>query len=386
MTSPNNSLHICLTSFENQSRIIKEVRSLVSLNIVQNVYVAALGSTRLEKNVDLGPGIFVNRFRLITRNLGKNLFFQIIKYIEFLFRVGFYYKNKDISIINVHTVDLLPIGVLLKYYYGAHLVYDAHELETETNGLSGIRQKIYRWIESHFIKNVDLTIVVSEAIADWYESRYSIKRPVVVLNAPKRYALSKGHDYFRKKYNIPTDVKIILYQGMFAKGRGIELILDAVRMRDKINFAVVFMGYGALQSTIDAAALSCRGIYVHPAVPSDELLNYTRCADFGISLIERTCLSYYYCMPNKLFEFMAAGLPVIVSNMQEMSKLVRENKVGIVVLENNVDSLNAAIDLIFAEESKDLRDRVIQTANSYSWEVQEKKMQMAYSELKTKDS
>ena len=168
---------------------------------------------------------------------------------------------------------------------------------------------------------------------------------------------------------------------MFAKGRGIELVIDAIRNRKKSDIAVVFMGRGVLQSTIiDAVSANC-GIYFQAAVPPSELLDYTRCADYGISIIENTCLSYYYCMPNKLFEFLAAGLPVVVSNMLEMSKLVQENGIGVVVAENTVDSLNVAIDSIIANDTQDLRSRVIRTANGHSWELQEKKMFIAYSAL-----
>ena len=353
----------------------------MSLGIADNVFVAALGGGALKKTEKLSPEIYIKRFDLITRRFGKGLFFQTIKYIEFLIKVGIFYKDKKISIINVHTVDLLPLGALLKSFFGAQLVYDAHELETETNGLSGLRKKIYQWIESRFIKQVDLTIVVSESIADWYARRYSISRPVVVLNSPNRYALNESKDYFRKKFNIPTNTKILLYQGMFAKGRGIELVIDAIRNRKKSDIAVVFMGRGVLQSTIiDAVSANC-GIYFQAAVPPSELLDYTRCADYGISIIENTCLSYYYCMPNKLFEFLAAGLPVVVSNMLEMSKLVQENGIGVVVAENTVDSLNVAIDSIIANDTQDLRSRVIRTANGHSWELQEKKMFIAYSAL-----
>ena len=86
-----------------------------------------------------------------------------------------------------------------------------------------------------------------------------------------------------------------------------------------------------------------KNIYFHKAVSPDVLLDYTSSADFGISTIEDSCLSYRYCLPNKMFEYLMAGIPVIVSNLYEMKRLVESNMVGTVAKENTSDVLKEAI-------------------------------------------
>src|SRR5690606_6727838 len=127
-------------------------------------------------------------------------------------RVSFFYKRMNINVISVHSLGLLPLGVFLKKIYHAELVYDTHELETETNGLKGIRKKINKLLEKRLINNVDMTLVVSNSIADWYANEYGIQRPSVILNAPTHREL-KANNHFREQLDIREDQIILLYQG-----------------------------------------------------------------------------------------------------------------------------------------------------------------------------
>ena len=108
--------------------------------------MAALYADGLPEHECYGEGVEAKRFKLKTRSLRKDLFTQVFKYLEFSFRVGSYYRSKDIDMINIHALSLLPLGYILKILYGAKLIYDTHELETETNGSKGIRKKLSKWI------------------------------------------------------------------------------------------------------------------------------------------------------------------------------------------------------------------------------------------------
>ncbi|MBF4323133.1 glycosyltransferase, partial [Vibrio anguillarum] len=211
---------------------------------------------------------------------------------------------------------------LLKKLFKVKLVYDAHELETEKNGLNGFRQRISKYIESLFIRSCDLIIVVGENIADWYANAYKIERPLVVKNSP-RFRLQAKKNLFRERLGILPNQKILLYQGGLMKGRGVQLILDAFKERKDSHVVAVFMGYGDLTTEVEQAAKNHQNIFYFPAVSPNVVLDYTASADIGISLIENTCLSYYFCMPNKLFEYAMAGIPVIVSDMKEMAEAVQ---------------------------------------------------------------
>jgi len=378
-----NNLHISLTEFRNESRVLKQVTSLSNAKVFENIFIASLHSDDLKETESYAENINLKRFKLTTRKLPKNFVVQVFKFIEFFFRVAFFYRKKNIDVVNVHALSLLPLGLLLKKLYKAKLVYDAHELETETNGLQGFRKKVNKFLERKLIKHVDMTLVVSESIADWYANEYQIKRPPVVLNAPNRREL-KANNHFREQLGIRDDQVILLYQGGLAAGRGVHLILEAFKQRKDAKVVAVFMGYGSLEADIKIAAEQHSNIYFFPAVPPQVVLEYTASADFGISLIENTCLSYYYCMPNKLFEYAMAGLPVLVSNMKDMSGLVTRYAMGAVISDFSAEGINQAIDNFLEQDLTSMKANAYQAACENAWEVQEQKMLAAYQQLLNK--
>jgi hypothetical protein len=199
-----NNLHISLTSFRYESRILKQTTTISFLSRIEHVYIAALHEDSLKEEERITYKISLKRFILKTRGLNKSFFLQIFKYLEFVFRVFFFYKKKNIAIVNIHTLELLPLGYLLKLIYGAKLIYDPHELETEKNNLTGFKKKLSKWLEYLLIKKVDHIFVVSENIADWYEKTYSITRPTVLFNAPQA-AYVKQTNYFRDTFHLRDD-------------------------------------------------------------------------------------------------------------------------------------------------------------------------------------
>lgn len=381
-----NNLHISLTEFRNESRVLKETESLINGKIFSQIYIASLWCDDLPEHEIIQENITLNRFKLITRKYSKSFLIQILKYIEFCYSILRFYRKKNIQVVNIHTLSLLPLGVILKYTYRVKLVYDAHELETETNGLRGARKSIAKKLEQLFIRSVDLTIVVSEPIADWYQHTYNIDRPIVLLNAPKLINEPQKNDYFREKFNIPSDKLLILYQGGLAKGRGIELLLEAFKSRKSNDSVIIFLGYGELEAQIKISQQANSNIFFHPSVSPQTLLQYTVSADIGVHLIENTCLCHYYCLPNKLFEYAMVGLPVIVSNMQEMRRFVNQYELGIVVNEQTPEAFNQAINNLITMDFSQLKYNARQAAIKYSWEVQEEKMFVAYHKLLTENT
>lgn len=375
-----NNLHISLTDFRNESRVIKEVASLSALDVFDRIFIAAFHSDGLLVEEKLSARVSLNRFSLKTRRLNWGLWFKAIKYAEFVIRILIFYRKKNIGMVNVHALAVLPLGYLFKLAYGAKLIYDTHELETETNGAKGFKKKLGKWVESILIMKADHVFVVSESIADWYRDYYNIRRPTVVLNAP-REQLVKKNCHFTVKFGLRKDQIIFLYQGALMPGRGVELILETFKKRTDDRIVMVFMGYGILEIDIQDASKFHKNIFFHEAVTPEKLLNYTVSADVGISLIENTCLSYYYCMPNKLFEFAMAGLPVVVSNMKDMRGFVGYHQMGVVVEDETTDSLNKAIRKLLCMDLTVLRKNATKAGLENAWETQEKKMQASYKKL-----
>jgi len=322
----------------------------------------------------------VRRIRLVTRKLPKSTSFQAIKFVEFMFKCLLMVRNEQAHVVNVHTLALLPLGWLLKKLFRVKLVYDTHELETETNGLHGSRQRISKHIESVFIHACDLVIVVGDNIADWYTNTYKIERPLVVKNSPRSRIQSKK-DLFRRHLSILPEQIILLYQGGLSRGRGINLILDAFKVRQNDKVVAVFMGYGELTTEVEQAAKDHHNIFYFPAVSPSNVLDYTASADVGIHLIQNTCLNHYFCMPNKFFEYAMAGLPVIVSDMKEMAEAVQFADFGVVVIGYSVEAINAAVDRLAELDLSQLSNNAYQFAHVHAWEQQEKVMLEGYQRM-----
>lgn len=368
-----NNLHISLTEMRNESRVLKQTNSIINNNIAANVYIASLHADDLSEEYKYNDRLFLKRFKLSTRKLSNNFFVQTLKYIEFFFRVFFYYKNKDIKIVNIHTIDLLPLGVLLKYFYGSILVYDTHELETEVDGSKGFRKKIYKFVEKTLIRRVDLVFVVGENISKWYHNTYNINKPKAILNVPKLFKIQKTNK-FREVLGIKDDSIIVLYQGALSKGRGVDLLLESFKLRNDDKIVVVFMGYGDFEEDVKYSSNNYNNIFYHTAVAPEIVLTYTSSADFGIHVIKNTCLNHYYCLPNKFFEYSMAGLPVIVSNMKEMKEMVEKYNMGIVAEKESIDSINKAIDEILRLDIEQMKKNARRCAEENAWEMQEEKM------------
>ena len=381
-----NNLHIHLSNLKNDSRLFKITDSLIKKKtearggIFNKIYIAGLYGKGLLIEEQISEQRQINRFILKSKYFGNLFFIQVLKYFEFCFRIYIFYRKKNIRVINVHCLQLLPLGIVLKYIFKSKLIYDIHELETEAYNYRGIKKKIFKVIETVGIVYVDLVIVVSESIADWYVFEYKISRPTVVLNVPFRRSL-EYHNYFREKLSIREDQKILLYQGGFMLERGISLILESFKLRNDDRIVAVFMGYGPLETDIIKASKMCKNIYLYPAVPPDILLEYTSSADIGIVLTENTCISHFYSMPNKLFEYAMAGLAVLVSNMKDMSALVQKNAMGLVIDQFTPQAINRAIDDLIDSDLVLMRNNAHRIAYINAWEAQELTMLNAYKYL-----
>jgi glycosyltransferase involved in cell wall biosynthesis len=375
-----NNLHVSLTDLRYESRVLKQTTTISSLSKIEHVYIAALYEDSLKEEEKITDKISLKRFVLKTRGLNKSFFLQIFKYLEFVLRVLFFYKKKKIAIVNIHVLELLPLGYLLKLIYGAKLIYDTHELETEISGLRGYKKKLRKLVERLLIKKTDHVFVVSENIADWYSDTYGIPRPTVLLNSPQEQHVEKN-DYFQDKFSLRKDQLIVIYQGGLQVERGINVILEYFKKNKNDKIVIVFMGNGELQREIQFASKSYKNIFFHETVPTDIVLKYTASADIGIVLIQNTCLSHNFCMPNKLFEYAMAGLPVIVSNVKEMSAFVKKNQIGVVVEDETAASLNEAIERLLRMDLAVLKQNVKKAALDNAWERQEEKMQTIYQKL-----
>ena len=403
-------ISIVLNPFTNDSRVLKE--NITLLNAGYDVEILALfkdGIDGLKEQEDV-QGINVRRLRrnpmtnIKTKTTQKEniknegrikwfvrVTFNIIKKVLKLFGVNlslyklfiqFAKEAKGADIIHCNDLYTLPMGVIVKKFYNkdVKIVYDAHEFETEVNGLKGRKKLFKKILEKLTISYADKVITVSDAIANEYAKMYNIEKPALVLNTPNYQKIDKKN-IFREELGIKDNQTIFLYQGGFSKNRGIEILVDTFKNIKDPNSVIIFMGYGPLEDFVQESAKEYNNIYFYPAVTPDVLLDYTCSADFGILFYENNCLNHYYCSPNKMFEYLMAEIPVIASSLYEMKRLVENNSIGIVANENTSEGLQDAIENAVVLDKVVLQENIQKVKKVYNWEEQEKVLLDVYNGL-----
>jgi len=277
--------------------------------------------------------------------------------------------KKSLKVVHCHDTLVLPLGVILKYYTGANLIYDAHELESDRNGLSNVLGKLTLYVEKILWRYIDGLITVSPSIDRWYNKNIGYKFSKIILNSPILGKEDQDIDlsYLRNKFTINNDSKIFIYIGIFTSGRGIDLVVEAFKNPD-IKSSIVFLGYGELSNDLKGLANKYRNIYVHDAVSHEQVVSIAKSADYGLCLIQNVSLSDYYCMPNKLFEYCFAGIPVLASNFPELKNTVNEYRLG-TCCELNLDSVIDGIKRLEGGEVKTNFNR--DDLYTLSWDAQE---------------
>ena len=314
------------------SRVLKETGSILERFPEKKLVIAGFqGKDCLEQEL-IGERLVV-RWCLATRPLPKDLFSQSLKYIEWRHRLINAYSHEPLEIIHCHDLEPLWIAVGLKKKTAAKLIYDAHELETERNGSRGIRRALSRFQEKYLMPYVDHLITVSPSIRDWYAQRYPNEPISLVRNIPQVVGSGSNSVALRKSLEIPDKALLFLYLGALNKGRGIEAILQGFE-GPRIRHHVLFMGSGPLVSKIKSYSGRCRRIHYLPPVQPNEVIFYARGADVGLCLTEDSCLSYRYSLPNKLFEYLLSGLPVLASNLPDQAKIISDHQAGWVIPPN----------------------------------------------------
>ena len=251
---------------------------------------------------------------------------------------------------------VLPAAWAAAQPCGARVAYDVRELYPHVPATVGKPWARAFWslLERRYIRRADVLMTVGDAIADRLTATYGVARPAVLYNIPTRKPIPP-----RPAPLVPglgPDTVTILHQGHMMKERGCEELVAA--MRDIEGAVLVFLGGGplraALQEQAEALGVAQRVHFIDP-VSSDRLLEHTAAADLGVTPLRDTCLNRRFALPNKLFEYLMAGLPVIASDLPEIRRVVAPHDVGILCEPGNQAALTDALRRAVAQKS--LRER-----------------------------
>ena len=332
-------------------------------------------------------GVQIIRQRMNNKSIERIKYFRAIYFIPFVWAQILRQAIISYDIIHCHDLNTLQFGVLIKLIKlgRVKLIYDAHEYETQRNGLHGLKWTYVKIKERLLIRFCDRVITVGPTIADEYVRLYGIEKPAVILNCPilrSEEVIKKN--LFREHFGISASKRIFLYQGYISPGRGIEVILEAFDQLDRQDGVLIFMGEGMLTDEIRKHKKYGESVFIHPFVSGDVLLGYTSSADCGIAFIEDISLSDRYCLPNKLFEYIAAGLPVISSGLPDLKKFINTYEVGVAADSNDVEGFIKAFNNLPNLGSPELTEHILRTRDLFNWGTQEKILFELYKSFENK--
>jgi glycosyltransferase involved in cell wall biosynthesis len=277
--------------------------------------------------------------------------------------------KKDILLAN--DADTLLPNYLISKLFRKKLIFDSHELFSEIPELVNkpTVKRIWQLIENSIIPIIKNGITVSESIANHYKQKYNSQFEVM-RNVPFRTPIQQGRFPFNK-----GDKKVILYQGSVNVGRGLELMIDVIPFIENALFVIIGGGdiTQQLKQKVEENKLSDKVIFLGRIAPK-KLQVLTPLADVGISLEEGLGLNYRYTLPNKLFDYIQAQIPVIVSNLPEMSTIVKKYDVGIVLQERTTSYLAQQVTKILLEGKEPWKDQLKNASEELNWQKESEKL------------
>ena len=251
----------------------------------------------------------------------------------------------------------LPALMRLRRRHGGRTIYDSRDiymLSREYFRLEWPIRSVLAALERRWAHRVDVIITVNEACAGLIARQLRVPRPAVVLNTPERWTPPVPRpDRIREALRLSPETSVILYQGQLNTDRGIEQAADAVLTLP--GAVLVLLGFGPREERYRAltreAPYSGRVFHL-PAVPPTELLTWTASADVLVMAIQPTSTNHEFATPQKMWEALAAGVPVVASDLPGMAEVVRETGAGYMCNPTSPASIAAALRKVLERDAR----------------------------------
>jgi glycosyltransferase involved in cell wall biosynthesis len=344
-------------------RVAKTCRTLHKLN-----YEVLLVGRKLKGSLPIERAYTTKRFRLIFNR-------SFLFYAEYNLRLFFFllFCKKDLLFSN--DLDTLLPNYLISKLQNKKLVYDSHELFTEIPELieKPFVKNVWSRIERAIFPKLKNVIVVSEAIANHYQEKYGVSCHVI-RNLPEVTHHTQGQFPFDT-----SQKKVILYQGSLNIGRGVELMIDTIPLlKDTV---LVIIGHGDITTSLKKKVVDLEldsRIFFLGAMAPQKLKELTPLASIGLSLEEDLGLNYRFALPNKLFDYIQAEIPVIVSDLPEMKNIVSHYKVGEILTNRTPKEL---AQLILSIEKKEYLSALQKAKKELNWNTESEKLISIFNHL-----
>ena len=294
-------------------------------------------------------------------------------YAEFNVRLFFYLIFRKYDYILSNDLDTLPSCFFASKIKNTDLVYDSHELFSEGPELQGRKfvQGFWRNLEDFFLPKIKNSYTVSQSIVEFYDDKYKNKMGLIRNIPLKKDVLIVDDVVF------PTKNKTIIYQGVLNPGRGLKPMIKALNFIDDVDLIIV--GYGKVEAELKAfVAQENMNNRVHflGRVSRDKLFNYTKKATLGMVLEEPLGLSFQYSLPNKLFDYIHAGIPIIAGNLPEITRIINKYKVGVLVNDYQPETIANAIKKLLKDDVllSEIKENQQKAKDILCWEKESEKL------------
>ena len=371
-------LSAVINNIETDQRLDKVCHSLISFG-----YDVELIGTTLRGKPNLNKPYKTHFIDMKNQSSAK-------MYAEFNFKLFFTLlkKSDKKTILLANDLDSLLPFYLVSKLYRLPLVFDSHEIFSELPSLNNRpkTKKVWKTLERFLIPKVKHFYTVSDGYANWFKKEYGAN-PAVIRNVPNRTKLNDKQDFifFRLPPN-PNNEKIVMYQGAINMSRGIDKMIEAFQYIDNCQFWIAGDGpkKTEYEQMVKDLNLTNR-IHFLGNIPPKTLKTITPLAEIGMSMEEDLGLSYRYALPNKLFDFMQAGIPILGTNLPEIKKTIEEYKVGKVIDNHNPKHIAEKLQEILNEGKKAYKINLQEAAKELCWENEENKLKTIFEQIKKID-
>ncbi|MCF8359117.1 MAG: glycosyltransferase [Prolixibacteraceae bacterium] len=301
-------------------------------------------------------------------------------YAFYNIRLFFHLIIKFYDIVVANDLDTLLGSYVATKIMKKALVYDSHEYFTEVPELVSRPWVKQRWekIERAIVPELPVCYTVCDSIAREYNAKYGTNFQVV-RNLPHKRANNKNHDNYTPPF--PLKMPVIIYQGSVNLGRGIE---EAIMAMHQINHALlVIVGSGdklsECKDLVYREKLEEKVLFTG-RISFEELSKITPFATIGLSIEKDMGLNYRYALPNKLFDYIQAGVPVLATNLPEVKKVVEGYNVGKIIQEPTPDLIAKGLIGMLADKTamENWKNNCLEAARKLCWEEEEKKIRDIY--------
>ena len=302
-------------------------------------------------------------------------------YAEYNIRLFFFLLFHRANLLLSNDLDTILPTYFVAKLKGSKMIFDSHEYFTETPELVTRPkvQRVWKRIEGFVVPKLDEMITVCDSIAELFREKYGVKCHVIRNIPPRKALLPKGD---KAVLGLPNDKHLLILQGSGINiQRGAEELVEAMQNLDDCFLMIIGGGdvLPILRQMVEKLKITDR-VRFFQRMPYQQMMAYTQLAELGFCLDKDTNLNYRFSLPNKLFDFIQAGVPVVASHLVEIEKIIRQYDIGMFIENHAPETIAATIREALSDAERRLRWKrnLAVAAQDLCWENEEQKLLEIY--------